>query len=76
MKPTIADHAFVLGGSLAGRGVVLVPVCTLRTNPPEPERRQRESDRLAAHSEVIGPRWPTGAKGDAPEAVNSWLKGT
>jgi hypothetical protein len=76
MKPTIADHASVLGGSLARRGVVLMPVYALRTNPPKRERQQRESDPLAAHSELIGPRWPTGAKDDAPEAINSWLKGT
>ena len=76
MKPTIADHASVLGGSLAGRSNVAMPVYALRTNPPERERQQRESNPLAAHSEVLDPRWPTGAKDGAPEAFNSSLEGT
>jgi hypothetical protein len=76
MKPKVADHPFVLGGNLAGRGVVLMPVCALRTYPPERERQQRESNPLAAHSEVLDPRWPTGAKDGAPEAFNSSLEGT
>ena len=36
MKATIADHASVLGGSLAG-GVALIPVYAVRTNPSERE---------------------------------------
>jgi hypothetical protein len=74
MKPRIADPAFVLSGSQAGRGVVLVPMYALRTNSPKRQRQQRESVPLAACSEV-GRRWPTGVEDDAHEAVNRWLEG-
>lgn len=65
MKPTIADHASVLGGSLAG-GVALIPVYAVRTNP---------SGTGGSSGSPTHWRWPTGAKDDAREAVNRQLEG-
>jgi hypothetical protein len=55
VKPTIADHVSLLGGSLAGRGDVLIPRHAFRTGPPERERRQRDSDPFAPTARSSGP---------------------
>jgi hypothetical protein len=75
MKAKVAEGAFVSGGRLAGRGVVLMPVDASRTNPPERERQQRDSNHWRYLSEFIVPRWLTGPNDDAPEVVNSSLEG-